>query len=224
MTKLLLVEDDSSLGQSLTERLSEEGYTVLWNQTCEEAERTLADVQVDLVLLDIGLPDGSGFSVARFLREKGSTPLIFLSAMTSAEYRLEGFEIGADDYIPKPFHLRELLLRISRILESKGIRKTIEVGDIVIDPQSMSVMLQSGETIQPAPRDFELLKFLVNSSPRVLGREEIHDKLWPEDSDASTYRSIDNAIMRLRSIFRKVSNEEYIRSVRGVGYQWVYGK
>ncbi|NMC62865.1 MAG: response regulator transcription factor [SAR324 cluster bacterium] len=221
MTRLLLVEDDSSLGQTLSERLTEEGYTVVWAHSCEGAIQKFLENSIDLVLLDIGLPDGSGFSVARAVREKNSTPLIFLTAMNSAEFRLEGFEIGADDYIPKPFHLRELLLRVSRVLEAKGIRKTIEAGKISIDPDSFSIILPNGELSQPAVRDFELLKLLIMSAPRVLSREELHQKLWPEDSESSTFRSIDNAVLRLRTIFRKISDEEYIRSVRGVGYQWV---
>lgn len=224
MTRLLLVEDDTSLGQTLSERLMEEGYTVVWVQSCNGAIQKFFEDSIDLVLLDIGLPDGSGFAVARAVREKNSAPLIFLTAMNSAEYRLEGFEIGADDYIPKPFHLRELLLRISRVLEAKGIRKTIEAGKISIDPASLSILLPNGEVVQPAVRDFELLKLLMTSAPRVLSREELHQKLWPEDTESSTFRSIDNAVLRLRAIFRTFSGEEYIRSVRGVGYQWVYEK
>lgn len=224
MTKILLVEDDQTLGSTLTERLEEEGYSTRWVTTRSDAEAAFSEDRFDLVILDIGLPDGKGFAFGRHVKEHSGIPLVFLTAMVSAEYRLEGFEIGADDYIPKPFHLKELLLRISRVLETRGIKRTIEVGDIVIELESMSIRLPGGEIEQPQSRDFELLCYLVQSAPRVLSRESIHQKLWATDPDTSSFRSIDNSVLRLRTIFRKVSEDEFIRSVRSVGYQWVYGR
>ena len=222
MTRILLVEDDQSLGRTLKERLIEEGYSVVWVQTRAEAEAAFAGSAFALVILDIGLPDGSGFTFARHVKEHETVPLVFLTAMNSAEYRLEGFEIGADDYIPKPFHLKELLLRIARVLEARGIPRTMELGGILIEPDSMTVRLPDGALEHLPPRDFELLRMLVKAAPRVISRDEIHGKLWAADTERSTFRSIDNAIMRLRAVFRKYSDEEFIRSVRGVGYQWVY--
>lgn len=225
MTKLLLVEDDESLGATLSERLREEGYGVAWAKSNSEAELEFDKGDVALIILDIGLPDGSGFRLARHVKVRANTPIVFLTAMNSAENRLEGFELGASDYIPKPFHLKELLLRVSRVLESRGIRKGMEVGGIRINPDAMSVTLPGGEEEYPAVRDFEILKLLVSCAPRVLSRAEIHQRLWPEDNSSNSFRSIDNAVVRLRSMFRKVSESaEFIRSVRGVGYQWIYEK
>ncbi len=223
MTRILLVEDDPALGSTLCERLKEEGYAAKWVTRRDDAEAAFAGEKFDLVILDIGLPDGKGFAFGRHVKEKSGIPLVFLTAMNSAEYRLEGFEIGADDYIPKPFHLKELLLRIDRVLKARGINRTIETGDIVIELESMTVRLPGDLVEQPQVRDFELLCCLVRSAPCVLSRESIHQKVWSNDPETGTFRSIDNSVLRLRTMFRKFSDEEFIRSVRSVGYQWVYG-
>ncbi|HEX4924864.1 MAG TPA: response regulator, partial [Bdellovibrionales bacterium] len=118
MKHLLLVEDDPSLGATLQERLEKEGYSVAWAQSRAEAESAFARKPPDLVILDVGLPDGSGFDLAKLIKKKSVVPFIFVTAMTTAEYRLEGFEIGAEEYIPKPFHLKELLLRVKHVLDN----------------------------------------------------------------------------------------------------------
>src|SRR5437762_10358972 len=112
MKRLLLVEDDRSLGATLAERLEREKYEVYWAQTQQRALKKLSEGLWDLVILDIGLPDGSGFELARHIKESTSLPIMFMTALSTAEHRLEGFEIGAEEFLPKPFHLRELLLRV----------------------------------------------------------------------------------------------------------------
>src|SRR5689334_221910 len=115
MKHLLLVEDDSSLGATLQERLEKEGYSVDWATTQNEAISFLKSRAPDLVILDVGLPDGSGFDLAKKIKSESLVPFIFVTAMTNAEYRLEGYEIGAEEYIPKPFHLKELLIRVKHV-------------------------------------------------------------------------------------------------------------
>ncbi len=220
---MLLVEDDQNLGASLKERLEREYYQVDWTRLKADAqERVLGDSpgDYDLIILDVGLPDGSGLDLARDVRLAGKpTPILFLSAQSSAECRLEGFELGAEDYIPKPFHLKELLLRVHKVLESRGQSARRRFGSLTIETDRMAVVFDDGHIEYPPARDFQLLCFLVNQSPRVVSREEILREVWQNDQTQSG-RTIDNAVMRLRQILKR-SQCDPIRSVRGVGYQWV---
>jgi len=143
MTSILLVEDDRSLGATLRERLGEEGYTVTWAESCGAATSALGAGAFDLLLVDVGLPDGDGFELVRSFGSD-APPIIFLTAMTSAEHRLTGFELGAVDYVPKPFHLKELLLRIKRVIESTRTSRRVMVGTSTIDRESMSLRFEDG--------------------------------------------------------------------------------
>src|SRR5258707_7762054 len=118
MKRLLLVEDDRSLGATLHERLLREPYDVAWVETKQRALKKLNEGLWDLVILDIGLPDGSGFELARHIKGSSSLPVMFMTALSSAEHRLEGFEISAEEIIPNPFHLHQLLLRGNHVLDS----------------------------------------------------------------------------------------------------------
>lgn len=223
MNTLLLVEDDTSLGATLVERLQREGYGVRWARSLAEAQRELQVSPVHLAILDLGLPDGSGFDLARRIRANSSIPIIFLTAMNSAENRLEGYEIGADEFIPKPFHLRELLLRIQRVLRSKAPARVIVSGEVTINFDSMSISFTDGHAEYPATRDFKLLQLLVEAAPQVVSREEVLRMIFPEaesSEELPTGRTIDNSISRLRQLLRRAPGE-YIRSVRGIGYQWI---
>lgn len=225
MKRLLLVEDDQSLGETLQERLEREGYSVQLVESLAGARKAAfeneANSEFDLIILDVNLPDGSGFDFAREVRTKKPTPFIFMTAMNTAEHRLEGYEIGAEEYIPKPFHLKELLLRVRHVLEThEPAGKTkVKAGNRVIDLAARAVISPGGEREFLATRDFELLKLLISSAPNVLSRDEILNKLWGEDQYPS-HRTVDNSIMRLRQVLGD-SGGRLIRSVRGVGYQWV---
>lgn len=219
MTRILLVEDDESLGSTLVERLTVEGYEVQWAQTCLEGRGAFKGGRFDLVILDVGLPDGSGFTLGREIKEASLTPLIFLTAMNSAEYRLEGFELGADDYIPKPFHLKELLLRVRKFIEGRKSEATRTLGDLTLDFEGLCLRFSDGHVENLAARDFELLKFLTEESPRVVGRLEILTKVFRANED-TTQRIVDNSILRIRASLGP-EHERKLRSVRGVGYQWM---
>ena len=228
MKRLLLVEDDASLGETLRERLEREGYEVEWAESLGDAEKIALASDAnhggfDLIVLDVNLPDGSGFDFARRVRAKKPTPFIFVTAMNTAEHRLEGYEIGAEEYIPKPFHLKELLLRVRHVLETHEPTNSNRVlaGSRLIDLDARAVISAGGEREFLATRDFELLKLLIMSSPKVLSRDEILDQLWGEDQYPS-HRTVDNSIVRLRQILGD-DGGRMIRSVRGVGYQWVGG-
>lgn len=215
MTRILLVEDDRTLGTTLTERLRKEGYDTEWCTTLADAGRTFDRGLWDLAILDVGLPDGSGFDFARRIRAYGSTPIMFMTAASSAQNRLEGFEIGADEFIPKPFHLKELFIRIRHVLDKRSTRHVVPFGTKTIDLDAMAVVHDDGRHEFPQPRDFRILRLLIEWSPRVVSRDEILDRVWGEDRFPGE-RTVDNAIVRLRQSL----GEQAIRSVRGVGYQW----
>jgi len=220
MRRLLLVEDDETLGETLKERLLREGYDVQWVTTQRDAKDAFEKDRFDLILLDVGLPDGSGFEFARHARSLRSTPFIFVTAMNTAEYRLEGYEIGAEEFVPKPFHLRELLIRIRHVLETHApINSVIDCGDRQIDLVGQVIVRSNGEREFLAARDFQLLKLLVQASPKVISRDQILNEIWGEDKFPST-RTIDNAVVRLRQALGD-EGSRWIRSVRGIGYQWI---
>ena len=218
MKRLLLVEDDRSLGATLCERLQRENYEVSWAETKQRALKRLDEGLWDLVILDIGLPDGSGFELARQIKGNSSLPIMFMTALSTAEHRLEGFEIGAEEFIPKPFHLQELLLRIKHVLENHPVQRRITCNGRVIELENRVIVQPNGQREHPPARDFDLLQLLITSSPRVISRNQILDQLWGEDKFLNQ-RTVDNMIVRLRQLLGDV-NSTCIRSVRGVGYQW----
>ena len=218
MKRLLLVEDDRSLGATLHERLLREPYDVAWVETKQRALKKLDEGLWDLVILDIGLPDGSGFELARHIKQSTSVPIMFMTALSTAEHRLEGFEIGAEEFVPKPFHLRELLLRVKHVLDRYPVRHQISCNGRVIELESRVIVQPDGRREHPPARDFDLLQLLITSSPAVTSRNQILDVLWGEDKFLNQ-RTIDNMIVRLRQSLGD-TNSTYIRSVRGIGYQW----
>jgi two-component system phosphate regulon response regulator PhoB len=223
--KILLVEDDVGLSTTLLERLKLDGYQPVHAATKKEAEDLFhqsAD-DFDLLLLDVGLPDGSGLDFARDIRCKYAVPIVFLSAINSAAHRLEGFEIGAEDYIPKPFHLKELLLRIKKALQVNELAKKIDYEFFSIDFEARSIYSEKTAAIYPSARDFDVLKFLISASPRVVSRQELIKRVWQESEDSQSGRTVDNSIVRLRQHMRPFlpEDKEIIRSVRGLGYQWL---
>ena len=219
-TSLLLVEDDPSLAKSLIERLTQEKFQVHWAGSLSEARTLLKKEKPDLAILDIGLPDGSGLELAREIKTGEDLPIIFLTAWNTAENRLEGYELGAEEFIPKPFHFRELLLRIQHVLKNHSPVSILQLPEGQLDLQKMCFVGKKGEMTFLALRDFQILKFLIDSAPKAVTRDEILDDVWGQEAFPS-HRTVDNCIVRLRQALRDESGD-LIRSVRGLGYQWVY--
>lgn len=214
--RILLIEDDESLGQTLAERLQKDGLAVEWARSVRDARALFESSTWDLAIVDVKLPDGSGFGLARELRGRSAAPIMFMTALNSAENRLEGFEIGADEYLPKPFHLKEFMLRVRHVLGRQRAQRIVRAGGSEIDFGAMTV--SRGTTrVQLQARDCQVLKLLVDAAPRVVPRSEILDKVWGEHR-FPTPRGVDNAIVRLRQALD--ADERLIQSVRGVGYQW----
>lgn len=218
MKSLLLVEDDESLGATLQLRLQKSGFEVAWAQSIAEAKKLISK-NFDLILLDLSLPDGSGFEFAKDFRKRQGPPFLFMTALNTAENRLQGFELGAEEFIPKPFHVQELLLRISHIFEKHKSLQQVMVGPLLVSFDSYQLRGPNSEVVEVPPKEMNLLKLLIENSPRVYSRDEILDQIWGEDQ-FPTQRTVDNAILKLRKLLSPWA-DDCIRSVRGIGYQWL---
>lgn len=220
--RILLVEDEKNVGSTLHEFLGQQGYEVEWVTTAADARMHIRDRKFDLVLLDVGLPDGSGFDVASDIRKSRShVAIIFLTAFGEPESRIQGLELGAEDYIVKPFHLKELVLRIQNGLKRtkyfQDVTGKITIGQATVDFSNFTIE-SSGETHTLTQKECALLKFLVERKGSVVSRDEILNQVWSE-SAFPTSRTIDNFMVRLRRwIEVDPEDPKHIRSVRGVGY------
>ena len=214
---ILLVEDDVTLGGVLKERLLVD-YSVDWVGSKGEALEKLHHQTYDLAILDVGLPDGNGFEIAEQASSKKNLKFIFLTAQGDPETRLRGYEMGAEEFIPKPFHLKELLLRVKHVLDVHTGPEFIDLPGCRIDLAGFAVHQKSGNIEYPPVKDMQILKLLVEKAPAVVSRDEIINSVWGEDKELSP-RTIDNAVARLRSVIGDDA-EDLIRSVRGIGYQW----
>ncbi len=218
MSRVLLVEDDASLGQTLEDRLRREAIDVSWVRSISGAEQALDAERWDLAIIDVKLPDGSGFGLARRVKRTSLTPVMFMTALNSAENRLEGFEIGADEYLPKPFHLKEFMLRVRHVLATQKVTEIIDVQGRRIDLAALSVTAPDGSRTFLQVRDGRVLRMLIGAAPAVVERADLIDRVWGREQEPSP-RAVDNTVVRLRQALQDADGT-LIRSVRGVGYQW----
>ncbi len=231
MSKLLYLEDEVNVGATLHERLNREGFGVTWVTTVESAKAAISKHRFELALLDVGLPDGSGFEVGQFLRSKApGTAVIFLTALGAPEDRIRGLELGAEDYVVKPFHLKELILRIQNglkrakylagaegDLESKT-SLPVTIGKARIYFLRFEIEVE-GKISALTHKEIALLKLLVDRRGYVVSRDEILNHAWSEN-EYPTPRTVDNFIMRLRRwVELNPEHPQVIKSVRGIGYQ-----
>ena len=223
---ILLVEDEKNVGSTLAERLKRENFLVTWTRSVEESKLEILHQKFDLVLLDVGLPDGSGFDVAPFLKKQSpQTALIFLTAFGTAEDRIRGLELGAEDYVVKPFHLKELILRIrnglkrAHLLSSsfQDLSPEIQIGRARVFFKRFEAMV--GDQVFPLThKESALLRVLVEKRGSVVSRDEILNLAWSED-EFPTPRTVDNFIMRLRKLVEvHPEKPEVIKSIRKIGY------
>ncbi len=218
MKRLFLVEDDASLGQSLFDRLSQD-YAVQWEKSFANAIKQMNHVKkCDLAILDVGLPDGNGFELAKQIRAVSSVPFLFLTAQADAESRLQGYQLGAEEFIPKPFLLKELLLRIHHVLSAHVSLNSLQVGSLLISFDELSIKDSDGELQIIPDSEMKVLQILIRQAPQVIDRDAIMNEVWGVESDLS-HRSIDNIIVKLRSYLKDESLR--IKTVRGRGYQWL---
>ncbi len=219
---ILVVEDEPSLAQVLCENLVDEGYDVEAVGDGAIALERWRTGSPDLVVLDVMLPSLDGFELCRARRAEGdSTPVIFLSARGQAGDRVTGLEAGGDDYLTKPFHLPEFLLRVRALLKrSTPSVDCLRFGGHVVDFRSWTAKLASGQEVRLSEREVGILRLLAERAGEVVSRDEIMDRVWGGDTFPST-RTIDNFIVRLRRHFEPDSDSpRYIHTVWGVGYRF----
>jgi two-component system, OmpR family, alkaline phosphatase synthesis response regulator PhoP len=226
-TTLLLVEDDLNVARTLATRLGAEGFSVTHAASVSAARDALEKQQYAAAVLDVGLPDGNGFEVGRHLREVSpATAMLFLTAWGSPEDRIRGLELGADDYMTKPFAFRELVLRIQNMLKrareiaAPGVKPPgpVRIGVASVDFGRFTA--ESGGALHRLThKECAVLRLLLERAGHAVSRDEILARAWAQD-EFPTERTVDNFILRLRRLVeRDPANPETIRSIRGVGYQ-----
>ncbi|MDY0081948.1 MAG: response regulator transcription factor [Ignavibacteriaceae bacterium] len=225
--KILLVEDEENLAVGLEYNLSEEGYKVDWAKDGKEAIKFFAENNYDLILLDIMLPYLNGFEVAEFIRkENPQMPILMLTARTGVDDKVKGLETGADDYITKPFHLKELLLRIKGMLKRKSWYSSVVKHEPVYKFGSNEINFENfkcrkGNTeFQLTSYEAMIMKYLILNKNKIVTRKELLENVWNTAPDIET-RTIDNFVVRLRKYFEdNPSDPKFILSVRSAGYMF----
>jgi DNA-binding response OmpR family regulator len=213
--RILLVEDDRMIGESIRTALRQDGSAVDWVRDGGSATTTLATEEFDLVLLDLGLPQRDGLEILRTMRSRhDQTPVIVLTARDALQDRVAGLDAGADDYLVKPFELEELAARIRAVTRRKAGRAepAVEIGQVRLDP-SMRQVTRGGEAVVLSAREYAVLEALMMRPGAVLSRAQLEDRLYGW-GDAIESNAVSVYIHQLR---RKLGND-FIRNVRGVGY------
>jgi DNA-binding response OmpR family regulator len=222
---VLLVEDEQAITEPLAEALEREGFNAAVAGSAAEAMEMSSGREPDLVLLDIGLPDGSGLDVCRELRRQGDVPIIMLTARGSEADRVAGLELGADDYIVKPFSAREVMARVRAVLRRAtpttggDAGKPIRIGDLILDTTRHEARLDDTK-LELSRKEFELLRVLMQSAGSVLTRETLIDEVWDMNWFGPT-KTLDVHISGLRKKLDDDPKEpRYIHTVRGVGFRF----
>ncbi len=215
----LYVEDDLNLATSVIQSLKEKNVEVLWARSVAESIEAINKEDFKFYILDVGLLDGEGYEVAKYLNgAKKSDPILFLTARNTAEDRLKGYELGAVEYIPKPFLFAELWIRLSHVLEDHVEEEALKLGDLTINFKSYSFNWKNSETLFLSEKEFGVFLCLYKNSPAVVRRSDILDEIWGKNQ-FPTERTIDNVILKLRNNLKQYGS--YVKSIRGVGYSWV---
>lgn len=218
---VLLVEDDSRISDFLLKGLEEAGYTISLAKSGEEARSLLADFTFDIILMDIMLPGIDGAQLTQLIRYRNnSTPILVISALNSADDKVKLLDMGADDYLPKPFHFGELLSRIRALIRRSGglIRQDddqLSFGSITVDTSLYQVQ-QNGKDIVLSPTEYKLLVYLLKNKNKVLSRSQILSSVWGINFDSNT-NVVDVYISYLRSKLDE-SGDQLIHTIKGVGY------
>lgn len=221
---VLLVEDEPNLGQTLRDYLRAKKFEVELAPTCQEARVKFKEMNPAIIILDIGLPDGDGITLGREFRSKRKDCVIlFCTALNDPSLRVEGLELGAEDYITKPFELKELTLRLDRILKSRQLSKfdpeEYVFGNLIFWPKRFEIQDANGMITPLGQKECAILELLIRKKNEVVARDEMIESIWGENS-FPTNRTIDNYIVKLRKWADSDPNGTiHISNVRGIGYK-----
>jgi two-component system alkaline phosphatase synthesis response regulator PhoP len=223
MSRIAVVEDEESLLEMITLNLKLEGHEIVSFSDGLVANKSFKDDhEFDLVILDVMLPGMDGVRICRNLREFSSVPVLFLSAKGTTSDRIEGLKAGGNDYLPKPFDLEELLLRVAVLTQSgRKQEEDVSFGDYTVNFKTFEVLnTKTNETFTLAKKEVNLIRLFNQKEGEVVSRAEILDKVWGKDQFPTT-RTIDNYILQLRKLFEENPKEpRYFHSIRGVGYKF----
>ncbi|MBD5461688.1 MAG: response regulator transcription factor [Lachnospiraceae bacterium] len=220
---ILIIEDDKDLAAITSDMLKNYGYETRISESCEEAFDILTDSRFHLILMDINLPDGTGFEVCRELRKVSKVPVIFASARASEDDKIRGFDMGGDDYLAKPYSLREMLARVNALIRRTYGADNEEViyrfGKIMVDVGSR-VVEKDGQEVKLALKEFDLLVHLCAHADQVIRKEELLHEVWGAFSEAE----ISTVAVHIRWLREKLeenpANPQFIKTVWGIGYQF----
>ena len=222
MPKILVLDDDLTLNMTMAELLRAEGHVVDQAYLTAEASEFLKQFQYDLLVLDWEVPDGTGLHViAQFRSNGGLTPILMLTGRSAIEDREKGLDAGADDYLTKPFHERELLARLRALLRRPAmiVNEQLRAGKLVLDTQTRRFSIE-GEELKLQPMEYSVLEFFLRNQGPVFSPENIIQRVWGSDTDVST-DAIYSCIKRLRKKLSQQGKDAYIKNVHGVGYQFI---
>lgn len=223
MEKILIVDDENDIAELISDILEDEGYLTVIKNNGADAVDAIKEEDFDLILLDVMMPDLSGTEVCANIRNFTSCPIIFVTAKTNLSSKLVGFEVGADDYITKPFINEELVARVKAHLRreercDKKKNNTIEIGEIKINKESFEVY-KKGEIVTLSTKEFELLAYLMENAGIVLSKEQIYQSVWKNN-----YGDIGTVAVNIKSLRNKLDTEEkYIKTIWGMGYKFIRG-
>jgi len=224
LSKILLLEDDEALALGIEFTLLDEGYEVVKCLNVKEAVETFNSAAFDILILDVMLPDGNGYDVCKYVREESQVPVIFLTACDEEVNVVLGLDMGADDYITKPFRVKEFVSRVKAILrrtENNNCKpKILKCSDIVLNTETLEVS-KRGADLALSMQEYKLLLLFMNNAKRVMSREEILDNLTDGSGEYFDPNTLSVYIKRIREkIEEDSSNPRYIKTKRGFGYQW----
>lgn len=223
---ILLVEDDITLAMGIEYSLKNERFNVYTVGKIEDAKEKISNLDIDIILLDVNLPDGNGYELCKEIRKNSEVPIIFLTACDEEVNIVMGLDLGADDYITKPVRVRELIARINAVARRKGVtskgkeENKIFIRDIKVLPLKYEVF-KGEEKLQLTAVEYKLLLLLIENAGNVLTRKMLLEKLWDIEGDFIEESTLTVYIKRLREKLKEDKAVPYIETVRGVGYKWI---
>ena len=222
--KVLIIEDEYNLADVIKERLEKEKLTVDIVEDGEEGYYYASTNTYDLIILDVMLPNMSGFQILNKLKTDNiNSKIIMLTARSTIEDKLNGLENGADDYLTKPFHMDELVARVNIQLKRNGNKNNLSFGDLVLNTTTLKVTCtKTNEVVELIKKEFQLLEYFINNPNQVLSKEQIYDRVWGIENEIES-NNLEAYLSFIRRKLRVIESKVVIKSVRGMGYKIEYG-